>query len=210
MGHQDGVDVVIRAADLLVNEWGYDVGFALLGFGDTLDSLKALTTELGLDGHVTFTGRVGTEEIQRYLSSSDVGLSPDQRSPFNEMSTMNKTLEYMACGLPVAAYDLHETRVSAGDAAVYATDDSIEAYAKAVAALLDDADAREHMGAIGRDAIVERLGWPQQIPIYVGVYDQLLGVERELSSTGGELAERRNGGADRRRADPRLARASAT
>ena len=49
MGHQDGVDVVVRAADLLVNEWGYDVTFALLGFGDTLEALKALTVELGLE-----------------------------------------------------------------------------------------------------------------------------------------------------------------
>jgi glycosyltransferase involved in cell wall biosynthesis len=176
MGHQDGADVVIRAADLIVNQWGHDdVGFAMLGFGDTLDSLRALTTELGLDDHVTFTGRVGTEEIQRYLSSSVIGLSPDPRSAFNEASTMNKTLEYMACGLPVVAYDLRETRVSAGDAARYATDDSIEAFAKAIVSLLDDPEAREQMGRMGRQAIEDRLGWPAQVPIYVGVYDRLLG-----------------------------------
>ncbi len=33
---------------------------------------------------------------------------------------MIKTLEYMALGKPIAAFDLVETRVSAGDAAVYA------------------------------------------------------------------------------------------
>ena len=57
--------------------------------------------------------------IRRYLSTADVGLSPDPKTPFNEASTMNKTLEYMAFGLPVVAFDLQETRVSAGDAAVY-------------------------------------------------------------------------------------------
>jgi glycosyltransferase involved in cell wall biosynthesis len=147
----------------------------MLGFGDTLESLKVLPTELGLDGHITFTGRVATAEIQRYLTSSDVGLSPDPRSAFNEASTMNKTLEYMACALPVVAYDLRETRVSAGAAAAYAADDSVEAFAKAIVALLDDPEARAEMGRTGRRAIEERLGWPVQIPVYTGVYDRLLG-----------------------------------
>ena len=55
-----------QAADVIVNELGRDdVHFALLGFGDTLEDLKALATELGLDDHVTFTGRVGPAEIAR-------------------------------------------------------------------------------------------------------------------------------------------------
>ena len=38
---------------------------------------------------------------------------------------MNKTMEYMAFGLPVVAFDLRETRVSAGDAGVYATPNDV-------------------------------------------------------------------------------------
>jgi hypothetical protein len=34
---------------------------------------------------------------------------------------MNKTMEYMAFELPVVAFDLRETRVSAAAAAVYVT-----------------------------------------------------------------------------------------
>ena len=50
--------MVLRAADVLVNRWGRtDMAFALMGFGDTLDDLRALSTELGLDDVVTFTGR---------------------------------------------------------------------------------------------------------------------------------------------------------
>jgi glycosyltransferase involved in cell wall biosynthesis len=176
MGHQDGVDVVLRAADLIVNEWGRtDVAFALLGFGDCLDDLRALSSELGLDDHVTFTGRVDLDDIRRYLSSADVGLSPDPRSPFNDASTMNKTMEYMACALPVVAFDLHETRVSAGDTALYAPDDDVRSFAKAVVSLLDDPEVRADMGVRGRQAIEEHLGWPIQAAIYIGVYDQLFG-----------------------------------
>ena len=43
---------------------------------------------------------------------------------------MNKTMEYMAFGLPVVAFDLNETRVSAGDAAVYATPNEVDELAR--------------------------------------------------------------------------------
>jgi glycosyltransferase involved in cell wall biosynthesis len=41
-------------------------------------------------------------------------------------------MEYMAFGLPVIAFDLRETRVSAGDAAVYVTPNDIHEYAAAI------------------------------------------------------------------------------
>ena len=79
----------------------------------------ALRDELGLTDHVELPGRVPDELVAEVLSTADVGLSPDPKNPLNDVSTMNKTMEYMAFGLPVVAFDLRETRVSAGDAAVY-------------------------------------------------------------------------------------------
>ena len=51
---------------------------------------------------------------------------------------MNKTMEYMAFELPVVAFDLRETRVSAGDAAVYVKPNDEHEYAEAIVALMDD------------------------------------------------------------------------
>ncbi len=56
----------------------------------------------------------------RILSSADVCLAPDPKNPLNDVSTMNKIVEYMAMGKPVVSYDLREARASAGEAAVYA------------------------------------------------------------------------------------------
>jgi glycosyltransferase involved in cell wall biosynthesis len=178
MGPQDGVDNVLRAAHYIVHELGrVDVSFVLMGSGDCFDELVALRDELDLADFVTFTGRVPDEVVTSVLSSADVGLSPDPKNPLNDVSTMNKTLEYMSYQLPVVAFDLLETRVSAADAAVYATPNEIDSYARAIVELLDDAPRRLAMGAAGRARVERELSWKHQAPRYVSVYDRLLGVD---------------------------------
>ncbi len=175
MGPQDGVDNVVRAANIIVNEWGRtDISFTLMGKGDSFDDLVALRDDLGLRDYVEFTGRVPDDVVAAVLSTADVGLSPDPKNPLNDVSTMNKTMEYMAYELPVVAYDLIETAVSAGPAAVYAEPNRIDAYAKAVVDLVDDGERRATMGAIGRQRIENELAWIHQKPRYVSVYDRLL------------------------------------
>jgi glycosyltransferase involved in cell wall biosynthesis len=112
------------------------------------------------------------------LSTAAVGLSPDPKNPLNDVSTMNKTMEYMAFGLPVVAFDLKETRVSAGESASYVPSGDVAAYAAAIVQLLDDADRREEMGRAGRLRIEKELGWLHQRTAYVGVYDRLVGRTR--------------------------------
>ena len=120
MGPQDGVDIVVRAAGVIVHDLGRaDIAFTLIGKGDCFDELVALRDELKLNGHVEFTGRAPDELVKKVMSTADIGLSPDPMNPLNDVSTMNKTMEYMSFELPVVAFDLRETRVSAADAAVY-------------------------------------------------------------------------------------------
>lgn len=176
MGPQDGVDIVMRAADLVVHGAGRDdVSFTLMGTGDCFDQLVALREELGLVDHVVLTGRAPDDLVFRVFSTADVGLSPDPKNPLNDVSTMNKTMEYMAFELPVVAFDLRETRVSAADAAVYVEPNDERAYARAIVALLDDAPRRQRMGAIGRGRIEGELAWKHQRDAYVRVYETLLG-----------------------------------
>ena len=180
MGPQDGVDVVVRAADLVVNAWGRDdVAFTLVGGGDCFEDLVALRDSLGLAGHVEFTGRVPDATVAEVLSSADVGLSPDPKNPLNDVSTMNKTMEYMAFGLPVVAFDLQETRVSAEDAATYVDPAAgVEGYARAVLELLDDPARRSAMGAFGRTRVEDHLAWAHQEKAYLATYDRVLAGSR--------------------------------
>jgi glycosyltransferase involved in cell wall biosynthesis len=88
MGPQDGVDQALLVIDELVHRRGRDgVHAVMMGFGDCLDDLRALSTQLGLDDHVRFTGRVGPKAIAEYLSAADVGMCPDLKTPLNDLST---------------------------------------------------------------------------------------------------------------------------
>jgi glycosyltransferase involved in cell wall biosynthesis len=181
MGPQDGVDIVVRAAAVIIHEFSRtDIGFTLIGKGDCYDSLVALRDELGLNDHVEFTGRAPDELVKRVMSTADIGLSPDPKNPLNDLSTMNKTMEYMSFELPVVAFDLRETRVSARDAAVYVTptgspERDVRNYAKAIVDLADDEAERLCMGKLGRVRVEEELAWSHSARAYTGVYDKLTG-----------------------------------
>jgi glycosyltransferase involved in cell wall biosynthesis len=175
MGPQDGVDIVVRAAGIVVHEFGRDdIAFTLIGSGDCFDALVAMRDELGLAGHVEFTGRAPDELVAQIMSTADVGLSPDPKNPLNDVSTMNKTMEYMAYELPVVAFDLRETRVSAADAAVYVTPNDVHEYAEAIVALMDNASARARMAKLGRARVEQELAWSRQRRAYLGVYQNLI------------------------------------
>jgi glycosyltransferase involved in cell wall biosynthesis len=179
MGPQDGVDLAIRAAAHVVHDLGReDVSFTFMGAGDCYDEIVALRDTLGLQDYVELPGRVPDETVIDVLSTADAGLSPDPKNPLNDVSTMNKTLEYMAFGMPVVAFDLKETRVSANGAGCYVASGDVAAYARAIVALLDDDEKREDMGREGRLRIEKELGWPHQRDAYVGVYDRLVGRTR--------------------------------
>jgi glycosyltransferase involved in cell wall biosynthesis len=185
MGPQDGVDIVVRAADVVVNQKGRDdIAFTLIGSGDCFDDLVALRDELGLAGYVEFTGRAPDELVARILSTADIGLSPDPKNPLNDVSTMNKTMEYMAFELPVIAFDLRETRVSAGDAGVYVTPNDVHDYAEAIVALMDDEPRRARLGKLGRVRVEQELAWSYQRRAYLGVYRRLIGGSKALARTG--------------------------
>ncbi len=174
MGPQDGVDLALRAMAHIVHVRGRtDVALTLIGDGDAGADLRRLATELDLRDHVHFTGRAPDELVARVMSTAEIGLSPDPKNPLNDVSTMNKTMEYMAYEIPVVAFDLVETRVSAGDAAVYAPPNQVDAYAELVLELLDDEVRRKQMGAAGRRRVEDVLAWEHQIAPYVGVHDRL-------------------------------------
>jgi glycosyltransferase involved in cell wall biosynthesis len=175
MGPQDGVDYALRALAHLHHDLGRDdLHTTFIGGGDAFDDCVALSKELGLEDVVDFTGRVPDETVQAYLSTADVCLSPDPKNPLNDVSSMNKVVEYMAMSRPLVSFELIEARVTAQDAAVYAPANDEKAFGRLVGELLDDPGARERMGRIGRRRVEDALSWEVSKGNLLAAYEDLL------------------------------------
>ncbi|WP_439386045.1 glycosyltransferase family 4 protein [Amycolatopsis lexingtonensis] len=172
MGPQDGVDYALRALAKLRDEVGRtDWHAVFVGSGDAFDDMVALSAKLGLANQVEFTGRIPDEDLVRYLSTADVCLSPDPLNPLNDVSTMNKVMEYMAMSKPIVSFELREARVSAGDAAVYAPANDESAFAKLVSQLLDDPEERVRMGKLGQARVAGALSWENSAKNLLAAYE---------------------------------------
>jgi glycosyltransferase involved in cell wall biosynthesis len=172
MGPQDGIDHAVRALAELRRRRGEDWRAILIGEGPVRPEMEALAAELGIGDAVEFAGWRGDEDIRRMLSSADLCLGPDPPSPLNDVSTMIKVPEYMAMGKPIASYDLAETRVSAGDAAAYASP-TPEALGELVDELLDDPDRRDEMSRIAAARIPE-LSWQHSTEVLLAAYGRAI------------------------------------
>ncbi len=178
MGHQDGVHILLDAAHYVRHTLGRtDVLFVMVGTGDAWDRLQGHHEALGLGDGVRFTGFISDDDMLDYMATADVGAAPDVESPLNNISTMIKTMDYMAMGLPVVSFDLVESRVSAGDAAVYATSHTGESFGTAILDLVDHPEQRKAMAAIGRERIAGPLSWENSATQLLAAYGRARGVE---------------------------------
>lgn len=177
MAPQDGVDYALRAlAELGSQRRDWHAVFG--GEGAARPDLECLAAELGIDDCVEFAGWLGDAEITRLLSTTDVSLSPEPRSPLNDVSTMMKVAEYAAMGCPIVAFDLRESRLSAGDAAVYATPNEPSSFAERISELLDDPERRVRMAAVGRERAERVLCWERSEEHLLDAYQDALTRER--------------------------------
>jgi glycosyltransferase involved in cell wall biosynthesis len=161
---------------MIIRDWGRDdIQFVLVGDGPEAPRLRKRVESLGLGGQVEFTGLVTSdEELGAVLSTADVCVSPDEANGMNDISTMNKIMEYMALSKPIVQFDLHEGRVSAGQASLYAARNDVSSLAEGIVRLVDDAELRAQLGAIGHQRLVTTLSWEQQIPGLLAAYRRVL------------------------------------
>ena len=174
MGKQEGVDGWLEAVKYIVNtKKRDDIHFCIVGSGTEIDALIELATELGVDGYVTFEGRVSDEALIDILNTADVCVNPDVVNEMNSKSTMNKIMEYMALGKPIVQYDMKEGRHSALESSLYAKANDHEDFADKVLQLLSDPDKRQSMGEFGRARVTQKLSWDHEGPKLIETYQHV-------------------------------------
>ena len=175
MGAQEGIDLLLLAVQHIVQVLQRtDIQFTLAGSGPALQSLKEMSKSLGVDGYVTFLGRVPDFDLFELLSTADVCVNPDPVNPMNNISTMNKIMEYMAFAKPIVQFDGLEGRVSALDSSVYATPNDPLDFARCIITLLSDENRRKAMGSFGLARVHQDLSWESQINPLLTAYEQAL------------------------------------
>jgi glycosyltransferase involved in cell wall biosynthesis len=188
---QDGVDLALHALATL-RESRDDWHAVFLGDGDALEDMRALACRLELQSAVEFAGWGEDEQIVRLLQTADVCIAPDPRSPLNDKSTMIKVAEYMAMSKPIVAFDLPETLVTAGDAALFAVGNDHRAFAARIGELLDAPALRARLGRLGRSRVEGSLAWRHSEAALLAAYARALSAPAAnaaaLSSSAAEPA----------------------
>lgn len=175
MNKQDGVEELLFAAEELIKKQGRkDLRFVFIGGGAHQPELKAEAQRMGLGDVVSFTGRLPDAEMLAALNACDVCVQPDPKNPLNDKSTMNKVMEYMALKKPVIAYDLVETRVSCGDAAVLVDPKEPMGLAKAIRSLAERPEERARLAVAGYERVQTVLAWPFSVPKLLAAYQHAL------------------------------------
>jgi len=174
IGEQEGIDLLLEAVQHITTSCRRtDIQFVVMGSGPNLETLKQTCARMHLSEFVTFTGQVDDTTLFKVLSAADVCVNPDRPNAMNDMSTMNKIMEYMALGKPIVQFDLAEGRVSAQSASLYARNTDTVDFGNKILELIDDPDRCCQMGRYGRQRVCDELSWEHEEPKLIAAYEAL-------------------------------------
>jgi glycosyltransferase involved in cell wall biosynthesis len=171
---QEGLDLLLESVTYIRQKQNRnDIQFVIVGGGPDQEEVVKLSTSMGLDDTVTFTGRVDDQTLFTILSIANVCVNPDRPNAMNDKSTMIKIMEYMAMGKPIVQFDLTEGRNSALDASLYAIQNDTADFGDKILELLDDPAKAERMGAFGRNRVRDVLAWEHEEKKLLKAYETI-------------------------------------
>ena len=127
--------------------------------------------KLGLTSRVTFTGKVSTESLRRFYTTSEIVVLPSLYEGFGLPAA-----EAMACGTPVVATQtgaLPEV-VGRDGAGILVPPRDPQALAAAILKVLQDEAGRIKMGVVGRQRVENLFTWAKVAERTVEVYKELM------------------------------------
>lgn len=168
LAEYQGITHLLQAARAVVDR-SVEVHFLVMGYPGE-HRYRRLAANLGLEGHVTFTGRIPYEEAPMYLALGDVAVSPK----ISETEGNGKLLNYVAMGLPTIAFDTAASREILGDLGIYAPRGDWSALAAEIEATLRDPVGAASRGRALRAQAVAEHRWQESVEALLDVYAGLI------------------------------------
>ena len=173
LNHHQGLDIAVKAF-ARVKDRMPTAEFHIYGEGPARSQLAQLAREYGVSDRVVLKDRVPFDQISDIIASADLGVVPKRDDGFGGEAFSTKTLEFMACGVPVV---VARTRVDA-----YYFDDSIVRFftpgdeEDLAAALLEMYQHRSNCGAqvSAARAFAIRNSWQERVADYQQLIEELV------------------------------------
>lgn len=168
----EGVELLMRAMPGVAGKTP-NAHLLIVGGGGEQPRLTALAKELGLDGLVTFTGRVPHEEVADIFTVGDLFVYPRRLTHTTALTTPLKPLEPMAMGRAVLVSDIPPMReliAEPGESGFLFKPGDHEDLERAITEALADRAALERIGAAGRAYVMAQRTWPTLVKRYEDVY----------------------------------------
>ena len=171
LGYWHGVETLIEAFDLLLRE-NHDIAamdprLLVIGDGDRMPMVRAQVAERHLEGRVKLAGLVPQAEGVKFLSVSNVLVSPHVPNPDGSpfFGSPTKIFEYMALERPIVASRLGQigTVLEDGRTALLTEPGSVAEVASAIARLIRQPALASGLGAAAREEAVKRHGWDSRV-----------------------------------------------
>ena len=167
MSRYQGTDLLLDCIAQLKAD-GVRVHFVLMGF--PCGRYQQAAKGRGIGDMVTFTGRIDYREAPLLLSAADIAVTP-KLSP---TEANGKIYNYMACGLPVVAFDTPVNREALGETGIYAIYGDARDLALKITALLTDPEARRSHAAQVREKAVQEHAWQARAHALVSAYQEII------------------------------------
>ncbi|HZS41701.1 MAG TPA: glycosyltransferase family 4 protein [Polyangia bacterium] len=145
----------------------------LIGDGPDRAGVGELARTLGLDGRVTFTGKVPHAEIPAHLAALDIAVIPHS----NTYGSPMKLFEYMAAGKLVVAPWLPPivSVIGEDDGGVLFPPLDRDGLERALDGLLADGARRARLGARAREKVLSDYVWRRHAQTILDIHAQLRG-----------------------------------
>ena len=170
----EGLDDLVRAVAALVDERPR-LRLAVVGDGVALPALRRLAADLGIEDRLLAPGRVDRSLAPVWHQALDVFCVPRKDTGVTRAVTPMKPLEAMATSRPVLVSDLPALSeiVEDGVTGRVLPAEEPEAWAAALAALLDDPAAARGLGARAREWVLGHRTWAANARRYDALYRRL-------------------------------------